>query len=56
LNKKVDTLISFTADSFTKLLQAMDIKIVLDNGTLVGKLAPSIDKNLAVFKRRSIAY
>ena len=31
LKKKVDTLMSFIADSFTKLLQAMDIKVVLDD-------------------------
>ncbi|WP_066320509.1 hypothetical protein [Bacillus sp. FJAT-29814] len=38
-----------------KKQQTSDIKVVLDD-TLVEKLAPSIDKDLAVLKRRSVAY
>ncbi|WCZ14857.1 hypothetical protein [Lacticaseibacillus paracasei] len=41
---------------FNPLLKAMDIKITLDDGTLVGRLAPEIDKSLAVLKRRNYAY
>ena len=56
LTKKVDSLASFAADSFMSLLEAMDMKIVLDDGTLVGRLTPAIDKNLGLLKRRSLAY
>ena len=56
ISAKVDALTSITTEMFPALLKAMDIKLVLDDGTLVGKLAPQIDKNLAILKRRSIAF
>ncbi len=52
----MDSLASFTADSFMNLLQATDMKIILDDGTLVGRLTPAIDKNLGLLKRRNLAY
>jgi phage-related protein len=42
-------------DMFPALIAALDIKVVLDDGTLVGKLAPEIDRNLALLKKRGLA-
>jgi hypothetical protein len=41
-------------DMFPAILEALDIKVVLDDGTLVGKLAPEIDRNLALLRRRGL--
>lgn len=38
------------------MIKAMDLKIVLDDGTLVGRLAPEIDKNLGLIRRRNMAW
>lgn len=56
LGAKVDALTNITTEMFPALLKAMDIKITLDDGTLVGRLAPEIDKSLALLKRRNYAY
>ena len=48
LGAKVDALTNITTEMFPALLKAMDIKITLDDGTLVGRLAPEIDKSLAL--------
>ncbi|EAF2540418.1 hypothetical protein CQB56_15550 [Listeria monocytogenes] len=56
LGAKVDALTNITTEMFPALLKAMDIKITLDDETLVGRLAPEIDKSLAVLKRRNFAY
>jgi len=36
------------------MVQLFDVKVVLDDGTLVGRLAPEIDRNLALLKRRRL--
>jgi len=42
-------------DSLSEIMvQLFDIKVVLDDGTLVGKLAPEIDRNLALLRRRGL--
>jgi phage-related protein len=41
-------------DMFPALIEALDIKVGLDDGTLVGKLAPEIDRNLALLRRRGL--
>ena len=46
----VSGLVEQTARS---ILGGLDIKVVLDDGTLVGKLTPSIDHQLALRSRRS---
>ncbi|HBC2591156.1 TPA: phage tail protein [Enterococcus faecalis] len=56
LGAKVDALTNITSEMLPALLKAMDIKITLDDGTLVGRLAPEIDKSLAVLKRGNYAY
>lgn len=53
LASKVDALASLTTEMFPALLQAMDVQIVLDDGTLVGRLTPAIDKNLSLLNRRN---
>ncbi|MEM5125608.1 phage tail protein, partial [Enterococcus faecium] len=56
LGAKVDALTNITSEMLPTLLKAMDIKVVLNDGTLVGKLAPEIDKSLATLNRRRVAY
>ena len=56
LSAKVDVLSDLTAEMLPTLLKVMDIKVVLNDGTLVGKLAPEIDKRLATLNRRRVAY
>lgn len=56
LGAKVDALSDLTAEMLPNLLKAMDIKVVLNDGTLVGKLAPEIDRSLATLNRRRVAY
>jgi phage-related protein len=42
-------------DSLSEIMvQLFDIKVVLDDGTLVGKLAPEIDRNLALLRKRGL--
>jgi hypothetical protein len=41
-------------DMLPVILETLDIKVVLDDGTLVGKLAPEIDRNLALLRRRGL--
>ena len=47
LGAKVDALTNITTEMFPALLKAMDIKITLDDGTLVGRLAPEALRNNA---------
>lgn len=42
-------------DSLSEIMvQLFDIKVVLDDGTLVGRLAPEIDRNLALLRKRGL--
>ncbi|MDY5152299.1 hypothetical protein R6G85_07410 [Actinotignum urinale] len=36
-----------------RILEGLDIKVVLSDGTLVGKLAPKIDQQLSRLSRRA---
>ena len=38
----------------SQMIEALDMKIVLDDGTLVGKLTPDIDRNLALLRKRGL--
>jgi phage-related protein len=44
------------SEMFPLLLKALDLKVVLDDGTLVGRLTPGIDKALAQLKKRNLAW
>jgi len=49
--------IAVKLDGISVLLsQLFPAKIVLDDGTLVGKLAPEIDRNLALLRKRGYAF
>jgi phage-related protein len=37
-----------------QLLEAFNVKVVLNDGTLVGRLAPEIDRNLALLRKRGM--
>jgi phage-related protein len=50
----LDGITTIMLDIFPAILEALDIKVVLDDGTLVGKLAPEIDRNLALLRRRGL--
>lgn len=53
LASKVDALANITTELLPSLLKAMDVQVVLDDGTLVGRLTPAIDKNLSLLGRRN---
>jgi len=38
------------------MLKVFDVRIVLDDGTLVGRLAPEIDRELGLLRKRGLAY
>jgi len=54
LGLKLDGIAGVIAQMFPALIEALDIKVVLDDGTLVGRLAPEIDRNLALLKKRGL--
>jgi phage-related protein len=56
LGYKLDGIAAIMVDMFPALLQALNIRVVLDDGTLVGRLAPEIDRNLALLRKRGLAY
>lgn len=51
-HERVERIIELLAIFFPKLLDSMDSDIILDDGTLVGKLTPQIDKQLGVYYKR----
>lgn len=51
---KLDGIAGIMLQMFPQLLEALDINIVLDDGTLVGKLAPAIDRSLGIYQRRNL--
>jgi len=53
---KLDGIAEIITDMFPKLLAAMNIKVVLDDGTLVGRLAPEIDRELGLLRKRAVVY
>ena len=55
LGYKLDSIAGIMTQMFPAFLEAMNIKVVLDDGTLVGRLAPEIDRNLALLKKRGFA-
>lgn len=52
LGMKLDGIAAIMIEMFPTLLDALNITVVLDDGTLVGRLAPEIDKNLALLHRQ----
>jgi hypothetical protein len=52
---KLDGIAALMAEMFPALLSALNVKVVLDDGTLIGRLAPEIDRNLALLRRRGAA-
>jgi len=54
LGIKLDGIAGILAQMFPALLEALDVKVVLDDGTLVGRLAPEINRNLALLHKRSL--
>jgi len=52
LGYKLDGIAGIMTQMFPALLQALNIRVVLDDGTLVGRLAPEIDKNLGLLHRQ----
>jgi TP901 family phage tail tape measure protein len=53
IGAKLDLVAGLLAEMFPRFLEALDIDIVLNDGTLVGKLAPEIDARLAALSRKA---
>lgn len=45
-------LVEMLKEMFPQLLDAFDVTIVLDDGTLVAKLAPKMDRQLGLIYKR----
>lgn len=57
LEGQVTAILNLLQIFFPQLLDALDVTLVLNDGTLVAKLAPKLDKQLAVLaKRKGAAY
>jgi len=54
LGYKLDGIAGIMMQMFPALLEALNVKVVLNDGTLVGKLAPEIDRNLALLRKRGL--
>ncbi|GHU48761.1 hypothetical protein FACS1894127_0110 [Clostridia bacterium] len=52
---KLDFMTALLSEMLPAMLDALDMDIVLDDGTLVGRLAPEINRNLALLRRRGTA-
>lgn len=52
LESSVDSALELMRQFFPELLSALDIRMVLDDGTLVAKITPKVDKQLGIIKRR----
>jgi phage-related protein len=52
---KLDGIAGLMAQMFPALLEALNVKVVLNDGTLVGRLAPEIDRSLALLRKRGVA-
>jgi hypothetical protein len=55
IGAKLDVMTALLTEMFPAMLRALDMDIVLDDGTLVGRLAPEIDRSLAILRRRGMA-
>jgi hypothetical protein len=49
---KLDSIVGILVQMFPALLEAFNVRVVLDDGTLVGRLAPEIDKSLGLLQRQ----
>ena len=57
LDTRTTAILNLLQTFFPQLLDALDVTLVLNDGTLVAKLAPKLDKRLAVLaKRKGAAY
>jgi len=54
LGYKLDGIAGIMMQMFPALLEALNVKVVLNDGTLVGRLAPEIDRNLALLRKRGL--
>lgn len=52
LLEKFDLIIELLGEFFPKVLEMLDMAVVLDDGTLVGKLAPKMDEELGRILRK----
>jgi len=52
LGLKLDGLTELIAGMLPTMLEALNIRVVLDDGTLVGRLAPEINKSLGILRRQ----
>lgn len=52
LEETITNLIDMLKEFFPELLEAFDVTIVLDDGTMVARLAPKIDRELGKIQRR----
>ena len=52
LGLKLDGIAAIMTKMFPALIAALNVKVVLDDGTLVGRLAPEIDKDLGLLRRQ----
>lgn len=52
LLEKFDLIIELLGEFFPKVLEMLDMTVVLDDGTLVGKLAPKMDEELGRILRK----
>ena len=56
IGMKLDSIAGIMIDMFPAILSALNIKVVLDDGTLVGRLAPEIDRSLGLLRKRGYAF
>jgi len=54
LGYKLDGIAGIMMQMFPALIEALNIRVILDDGTLVGRLAPEIDRSLALLKKRGL--
>jgi len=52
LGLKLDGIAALLAQAFPSLIEAFNVRVVLEDGTLVGRLAPEIDRNLGLLRRQ----
>jgi hypothetical protein len=52
LEETVANILDMLKEFFPELLEAFDVTIVLDDGTMVAKLTPKIDRQLGIIQKR----
>jgi TP901 family phage tail tape measure protein len=55
IGAKLDIMTALLSEILPGFVRALDIDVVLDDGALVGRLAPEIDRSLALLRRRNMA-